>query len=125
MVWGEVRFRVKQAHGGKEFPDYQIIEASLIRNFGLKQIKEAVIPTLKEGEPFYPDDMITDKDPAYQAKEVIRQELLHFLKQEIPHQSAVKIDSFEKIDGGFRTVPDIPAEKDNVRLQIVNLVYQR
>ena len=98
---------------GKEFPDYQIIEASLIRNFGLKQIKEAVIPTLKEGEPFYPDDMITDKDPAYQAKEVIRQELLHFLKQEIPHQSAVKIDSFEKIDGGFKIEATIALEKEN------------
>ena len=45
---------------GEAFPDYPLIEASLIENFGLKEIKQAVLPYLVEGEPFFPEDMITD-----------------------------------------------------------------
>ncbi len=103
----------------KAFPDYPLIEASFIENFGIKEIKQAVLPYLMEGEPFFPEDMITDKDHAYQAKEVIRQELLHFLKQEIPHQCAVKIDSLEKIDGGYKINATIVVEKDSHKAIVI------
>ena len=103
----------------KAFSDYPIIEASLIENFGIKEIKQAVIPCLHEGEPFYPDDMITDKDHAYQAKEVIRQELLHFLKEEIPHQSAVKIDTLEKERGAYKIEATIAVEKENHKAIVI------
>ena len=104
---------------GETFPDYPLIEASLIENFGLKEIKQAVLPYLVEGEPFFPEDMITDKDKSYQAKEVIRQELLHFLKQEVPHQSAVKIDSLDFIDGGYKISARIAVEKDSHKAIVI------
>ena len=104
---------------GEAFPDYPLIEASLIENFGLKEIKQAVLPYLVEGEPFFPEDMITDKDKSYQAKEVIRQELLHFLKQEVPHQSAVKIDSLDFVDGGYKISARIAVEKDSHKAIVI------
>ena len=101
------------------FPDYPLIEASFRENFGIKEIKEAILPCLQEGEPFFPENMITDKDKSYQAKEVIRQELLHFLKQEVPHQSAVKIDSLEFVDGGYKIKATIAVEKDSHKAIVI------
>ena len=78
-----------------------IIEASLKENFGIKEIKEAILPLLSGEMPFYPTDMLTDKDKSCQAKETIREKMLHFLRDEIPHSSAVKIDKFTRGDKGL------------------------
>ena len=94
------------------YPDCQIIEASFAENFGIKEVKEAIEPWLSEGEAIYPRDLLTDKDKEYQTKEIIREKMLHFLKQEIPHQSAVKIDSFEKKNGGYEINATIIVDKD-------------
>ena len=104
---------------GKAFPDFPIIEASFLENFGIKEIKQAILPYLVEAEPFFPEGMITDKDKSYQAKEVIRQELLHFLKQEIPHQAAVKINSIDFIDGGYKISATIAVEKDSHKAIVI------
>jgi GTP-binding protein Era len=103
----------------KAFPNAHLIEASLLHNFGLKEIKEAVVPCLKGTQPFYPEGALTDKDKAYQCKEVIRQELLHFLKQEVPHQCAVKVDSLKIVDKAYVIHATIIAEKPNHKAIII------
>lgn len=90
-----------------------IIEASFIENFGIKEVKDAIEPYLLEGLPFYSDDFITDKDKAFQAKEIIRERLLRFLKEEIPHQAAVKINSLDKKKGGYWINATLIVNKDS------------
>ena len=90
-----------------------LIEASIKENFGLKEIKDGLYSYLEEGEPFYPTNIITDKDKAYQAKEIIRGKLLHFLRQEIPHQCAVVISSFKENDDKIEISAKIVTEKES------------
>ncbi|MBO5529398.1 MAG: GTPase Era [Bacilli bacterium] len=97
----------------EKYPDTQIIEASFKENFGLKEIKNAVIPYLSGEVPFYPSDMLTDKDTAYQAKEVIREKLLHFLRDEIPHSSAVKVTKIDLKKEGYVIAATIILDKEN------------
>ncbi len=97
----------------ERFPDYPLIEASFLKNFGIKEAKEEIEKYLAEGEPFYPEDALTDKDLSYRAKEIIRQELLHFLKQEIPHQSAVLIKKFTPEGDSYRIEARIILNKKN------------
>ena len=97
----------------EKYPDAQIIEASFKENFGLKEIKNAVIPYLSGEVPFYPSDMLTDKDTAYQAKEVIREKLLHFLRDEIPHSSAVKVTKIDLKKEGYVIAATIILDKEN------------
>ena len=97
----------------REFhPDTPIIEASFIENFGIKEIKEAVLPYLEEGPFFFPEDSLTDKDKAYQAKEAIREVMLKFLRDEIPHQSAVFIESIKEKEGEITLNATIVTERD-------------
>lgn len=100
---------IKERYG----QDITLIEASFLENFGLKEVKEAVIPYLSGTMPFYPSDMVTDKDPSFQAREVIREKLLHFLRDEIPHSAAVKITRLQLKDDGYYVNATIILDKEN------------
>lgn len=75
------------------YPNIHLFEMSALTNFGLKDVKEAVAAVLPEGPQFYEKDALTDKGDAFTVKETIRAGLLHFLSDEVPHQSAVTIES--------------------------------
>lgn len=81
-------------HYSSLYPSAHILQMSALTNFGLKDVKEAVKSSLREGPSYFPEGSLTDKDEPFMAKEEIRQELLHFLKDEVPHQSAVVITKF-------------------------------
>ncbi len=80
----------------EEFPNKEIIQMSALTNFGLKDVKEAVAKYLPEGPMYYEEGTITDKGTAFDIKETVRYEMLHFLSDEVPHQSAVTIDSLNE-----------------------------
>ena len=101
------------------YPKDTIVEASALTNFGLKEIKDAVKHFLPEGEAYYPEDMVTDKDGSFVAKEVIREQLLHFLKEEVPHECAVTVDSFETKKESTTIHATIVCEKENQKAIII------
>ncbi|MCQ2743083.1 MAG: GTPase Era [Bacilli bacterium] len=103
----------------EEFPNAKVQEASILENYGIKEVKEMVVPCLSGTMPYYPEDMITDKDMSYQAKEIIRQKILHFLKQEIPHQSAVIITSITEDKGALVVEAKIVVEKNNHKAIVI------
>ena len=107
------------AHYNEKYPNYEKIQISAKTNFGLKDIKNAVVAHLSEGLPYYPEDVITDKDKPFMAKEAIREELLRFLKDEIPHECAVEITSYEEKDGGIFIKATIVAEKEGHKAIII------
>ena len=97
----------------EKYPDRTIIEASLKDNFGLKEIKAAIIPHLSGDQPLYPEEWYTDKNLDFQAKEIIREKMLYFLDKEVPHTSAVKITRFEEIKGALAIDALIVVERDS------------
>ncbi|MCQ2799473.1 MAG: GTPase Era [Bacilli bacterium] len=107
------------AHYNEKYPDYEKIQISAKTNFGLKDIKKAVLAHLQEGLPFYPEEVITDKDEPFMAKEVIREEILRFLNDEIPHECAVEIMDFQKRDGGVFIKATIVSEKEGQKAIII------
>lgn len=58
----------------------------------LKKIEEY----LEEGPMFFPEDMITDHPERFLVSEIIREKLLMYLEQEIPHGVAVEIENYEE-----------------------------
>lgn len=106
-------------HYKESFPAYSQIEISALTNFNLKDLKTAIKNHLNEGLPFYPNDVITDKDNSFMAKEVIREELLHFLKQEIPHECAILINDYKENDKGIEIKATIVCEKETQKPIII------
>ncbi len=80
----------------EEFPNNEIIQMSALTNFGLKDVKDAIVKYLPEGPLYYEEGTLTDKSNSFFIKETIRYEMLHFLSDEVPHQAAVTISNLEE-----------------------------
>ncbi len=83
-----------RAYFEERFPKARFIEMSALRNYGLKEIKDALAAYLPEGPSYYEENRYSDRGKEFMAKEAIREKMLRFLKEEIPHTSAVKVDKF-------------------------------
>ncbi len=99
-------------HYVSSYPEASIMQMSVLTNFGLKEVKEAVKASLPEGPSYFDDEALTDKDKLFAAKEMIRGEILHFCKDEVPHQSAVTIDSFKESKDIVKIMATIYVEKE-------------
>ncbi|MBR6352023.1 MAG: GTPase Era, partial [Firmicutes bacterium] len=68
---------------------------------------------LEEGPMYFPEDMITDDPIRFLVSEMIREKLLHYLKDEVPHGTAVEIESFEEKPGLARISALIYCERNS------------
>lgn len=77
------------------YPKAVLIEASAIENFGIDTLLENVKSVIQEGPRYFAEDQITDKDSSFMISEVIREKLLKILKDEVPHDLAVRVDDIK------------------------------
>lgn len=59
----------------------------------LREAAEALLP---QGPMYFPADMITDHPERFIVSEIIREKILHYLRDEVPHGVAVEIESFKE-----------------------------
>ena len=77
------------------YPNAKIMEMSAIENFGLDTLLGEIKSVLREGPRYFEEDAITDKDSSFFVSEVIREKLLKLLKEEVPHNLAVRVDEIK------------------------------
>ena len=77
------------------YPNAKILEASAIENFGIDELLKEVKSVIKEGPRYFAEDQVTDKDSSFMICEVIHKKLLKLLKDEVPHDLAVKVDEIK------------------------------
>lgn len=63
----------------------------------LSVLKETIIEKLPEGKKFYEDDNITDVSVRFMCQEIIRESVIKYIFEEIPHSLAVVIDQFVEV----------------------------
>lgn len=79
----------------EEYKNAEIIEMSAIQNFGIDILIEEIKKVMPEGPKYFDDDVFTDKDSSFFVSEVIREKLLKLLKDEVPHDLAVRVDNIK------------------------------
>ncbi|HHJ39665.1 MAG: GTPase Era [Methylothermaceae bacteria B42] len=72
-----------------------IIPVSALRGTNVQALEKAIIGLLPEGMPMYPEYQITDKPERFFAAEIIREKLLYYLGDEVPHRLTVEIEQFK------------------------------
>ena len=77
------------------YPKAKILEASAIENFGIVELLKEVKAVIPEGPRYFDENQITDKDSSFMISEVIREKLLNILKDEVPHDLAVRVDEIK------------------------------
>lgn len=87
------------------------ISAKTRRN--VDTLVDNIIRKLPEGEPIYHEDELTDETMRDIARELIREKILLYTHDEIPHSVAVVIDKYEEKPSIDRIFADIIVEHDS------------
>lgn len=78
--------------------NFTIIPMSAKKGDNLQHFLTKLTAILPENPQFYPADQITDRSQRFMAAELIREKLLRFYGEEVPHELAVEIEQFKTID---------------------------
>ena|SRR5690554_500168 len=73
----------------------EIIPISAMEQTHLIQLKNALSNHLVLGPHYYPDDYVTDQTDESRMSEIIRERILFYTEQEIPHSVAVMLESLK------------------------------
>ena len=95
------------------YPKAKIIEMSAIENFGLDTLLDEIKAVIKEGPRYFDEDVVTDKDSSFFISEVIREKLLKLLKEEVPHNLAVRVDEIKHKTESVKIRATIIVDKDS------------
>lgn len=79
-----------QSHLSRALP----VAVSATRGDGIGELIQLLLARLPEGEPYFPDDQLTDLFERELAADLIREAALKILRDEIPHGIAVRIDQY-------------------------------
>ena len=81
---------------------------------GIEKLRRAIVAALPEGEPLFPEDIVSDKSERFMLGEIMREKILLKYDKEIPHGIAVLVTKFERGQNGIAEVAlDIVCEKPN------------
>lgn len=74
---------------------------SALSGTGVNELTEEITGHLKEGVPFFPEDMVTDQPIGFALSEIIRGKLFDLTMEEVPYSTAVVVE-------------DISTERDDI-----------
>ncbi len=74
----------------------EILGTSAIDGTGVQKVIDAAAQFMEEGPMYFPEDVITEDPVRFVASEIIREKILMYLQDEVPHGVAVEIESFEE-----------------------------
>lgn len=75
-----------------------MIPISALKHDNLDELLKVIQEELPEGVSLFPDEMISDHDENFQITEIIREKILNYTKEEIPHSVAVILENREETE---------------------------
>lgn len=83
-----------------QFKFAEIVPISALKGMNLDLILTLIVKYLPEGEPFYPEDYMTDYNERFLASEIIREKVFELYGEEIPYSTTVEIEEFKEREAG-------------------------
>lgn len=97
----------------------EIVPISSLKKQNLNVLKKAIVSLLPEGDFIFPEDEITDKSTNFLCAEIVREKVLNFTNQEIPHGVMCEVVSFKEKASIIEISIDIICEKDSHKSIII------
>lgn len=107
------------AEADTRYPFAAIVPISGIKGINLDSLERSIIERLPEGPPIFPEDQLSDKPQRFFAAEIIREKLLHYLGDEVPHQLTVEIESFKEDQNLIRIYAIIWVEREGQKKIVI------
>lgn len=74
----------------------KVLGISALQGTHVKELLGELDAYMIEGPMYFPEDMVTDHPERFIVSEIIREKLLTYLSEEVPHGVAVEIERFEE-----------------------------
>ncbi len=97
----------------------EIVPISSLKKQNLDVLKKAIISLLPSGDYIFPEDEITDKSTNFLCAEIVREKVLNYTNQEIPHGVMCEVVSFKEKPNLVEISVDIICEKDSHKSIII------
>ncbi len=97
----------------ERLPQAHLVPLSAKNKDGLEVLFEVFKQVLPEGEPLYPDDVLTDQTERFLAAERIREKVFLLTNQEVPYSVAVEIQGFKETPKRTEIYARIWVEKES------------
>jgi GTP-binding protein Era len=78
------------------FPFREAFPVAARTGEGLDVLKQAIVKYLPEGPAIFASDYLTDQPARFMAAEIVRESMLHNLRDEVPHAAAILVDTWEQ-----------------------------
>lgn len=73
-----------------------IFGTSALEGINVEDLLAKIETYLEEGPMFFPEDMVTDHPERFIVSEIIREKVLNYLQDEVPHGVAIEIESYKE-----------------------------
>ena len=85
----------------------------------VEEVIRAAAGFLEEGPMYYPDDIVTEDPARFIVSEIIREKILLYLQDEVPHGVAVEIETYEEAEDITRIGAVIYCERKSHKGMII------
>ena len=108
-----------------KFQFAEIVPMSARKIDNVDSLEKLIVKYLPEQPYFFPEEQITDKDPRFQAAELIREKLIMETEEELPYSTTVVIESFEEDEKLIKISAIIWVEREGQKLIVIGKDGQR
>jgi GTP-binding protein Era len=96
----------------KEFHFAAIVPLSALKGTGCNELLDEIFRYLPEGQPYFPEDQVTDQPERFLAAEIIREKAIRSLHHELPYALSVFVDKYEETPRLVRIEATLNVERD-------------
>jgi len=97
----------------KKFEFAAIVPISALKGSGCGELLDEILRQLPEGEPYFPEDQVTDQPERFLAAEIIREKAIQIMYHEVPYALAVFVEKFEETPKLLRVEAIMNVERDS------------
>lgn len=97
----------------------KIITLSALKQKDFAPLLTSILALLPEGEPFYPEDDLTDLPSKFFVSEMIREKIYELFGEEIPYQTAVIVNEYKEKDTLVKIQADIIVSRDSQKVILI------
>jgi GTP-binding protein Era len=98
-------------HYGRLFPFVEALPVSGRTGEGVAALTKVIVAQLPPSPALFPEDYLTDQPLRFLAGEIIRESILHTVREEVPHAVAILIEEWDEKPGLTRISATIYVER--------------
>lgn len=108
---------IDRYRGLADFAEYLPVSAQ--RGDGLDELRRLTLARMPERPPYFGEDEVTDQPERFLAAELVREQVLRATRQEVPHATAVTVDSWEDLPHVTKVYATIYVERQGQKKIII------